>query len=171
MYVRGLKRITKQGGKHMRAQVILAFALFLAVRSVSQELPNPPRQAQCRFSDGSTITVTYSYERRNYIFATDGSLVTVNGVRVPTGDYAVSPAKDSDNKWTLTMRKPIIGKGYWVLPPLPMSVATSALRRGNFPVFFDQTGGSCMMYWGEKKSDTVLSLEFTKENADLPVMD
>jgi hypothetical protein len=150
----------------MRAQAILAFALFLAVRAASQEVPKPPRQAQCRFSDGSTITVTYSSERRSYVFATDGSLVTVNGVRVPAGAYAVSPKKDSDNNWTLMMNKRIMEKGYWVLPPLPTSVATQALREGEFPFFFDHTGGSCMMYWSQKKSDTVLSLEFTKENGE-----
>jgi hypothetical protein len=152
----------------MRAQGVLAFALFLAVCAAAQEAPKPLTQAECSFSDGSRIMVTYSIEGRNYRFVTDGSLVTVNGVRVPAGDYAASPKKDSANNWTLNMSKRIMEKGNWVLPPLPMSVATPALRGGDFPVFFDHTGGSCMMYWSEKKSDTVLSLEFTKENADLP---
>jgi len=153
----------------MRTQAILAFALLLAVRAASQEVPKPSRQAQCKFSDGSTITVTYSYERRGYLLVTDGSLVTVKGVRVPAGDYTILPTKESDNNWTLKMSKPILGKGNWVLPPLPMSVATSTLPVGNFPVSFDQTGGSCMMYWRQKDLNTPLSLEFTKENADMPV--
>jgi hypothetical protein len=150
----------------MRAPTILAFALFVTVRAASQEAP-PPRQAQCKFSDGSTITVTYSIERKGYLFVTDGSLVTVNGVRVPAGDYTVSPAKESANDWTLKMSKPIMEKGTWVLPPLPMSsVATPALPVGKFPISFDQTGGSCTMYWTQKNFDRLLSLEFTKENAD-----
>lgn len=153
----------------MRASTILAFALFVAVRTASQETPESPRKAQCKFSDGSTITVTYSYERNGYRFATDGTLVTVKGVRVPAGDYAVLPAKDSDNHWTLTMRKQVLKAGDWVLPALPMSVATPALPAGDFPVFFDQTGGSCTMYWRQRNSNTILSLEFTKENADLPL--
>lgn len=153
----------------MRAQIILAFAFFLTVRAAAQEVPKPPRQAQCKFSDGSTITVTYSYERRGYLFVTDGSLVTVMGVRVPVGDYTIFPAKESDNNWALEMGKPIMRKGNWVLPPLPMSFATPVLPVGDFPISFDQTGGSCTMYWSQKKSDTVLSLEFTKENSDQPV--
>jgi len=149
----------------MRAQAILACALLLAVRAASQEGPKSPSQAQCRFSDGSTITVTYSFERRGYLFVTDGSLVTVKGMRVPPGGYAILPARESDNNWTLKMSKPIMnGKGKWMLPPLPMSLGTSALAIGNSPISFDQTGGSCTLYW--RHLNTPLSLEFTKENAD-----
>jgi hypothetical protein len=128
--------------------------------------PKLPRQAECSFSDGSRIIVTYSDERKSYRFVTDGSLVTVNGVRVPAGDYAASPAKDSDNNWTLNMGKRIVEKGVWVLPSLPMSVATPVSAVEDFPIFFYQTGGSCTIYGRQKNSDTPLSLEFTKENAD-----
>ena len=152
----------------MRAQTILALALFLAVRAASQEVPKPPRQAQCKYSDGTTITVTYSYERKSYLFTTDGTLVTVKGMRVPAGDYTVFPARNSDDTWTLVTRKQIVKAGDGSLPPLPMSMAAQASRVGSFPVSFDQTGGSCMMYWRQKSS--VVSLEFTKENADLPVV-
>ena len=153
----------------MRAQVILAFALFLAVSASAQDVAKSPAQAQCSFSDGSKITVTRSLDLKSFRFVTDGSLLAVKGIHVPAGDYAASPAKDSSNNWTLMMKKTIMKKGLWVLPPLPMSVATSS-PTSDFPVFFDHTGGSCMMYWSEKKSDVVLSLEFTKENADLPVV-
>jgi hypothetical protein len=152
----------------MRTPAILTFALLLAVRAGSQEVPTRPMQAECSFSDGSRITVTYDLQRKSYRFVTDGNLVTVKGVRVPVGDYAVSPVKGSDNNWTLTMEKKIMERGLWVVAPLPMS-AVSASAASGFPVFFDHTGGSCMMHWHEKKSGTVLSLEFTKENADLPV--
>jgi hypothetical protein len=152
----------------MRANVFLAFTLFLAV-SASQEVPKSPAQAQCSFSDGSKITVTYSFGLKGYRFVTDGSLLAVKGVHVPAGDYAVSPAKDASDNWTFTMKKTIMKKGSWELPPLPMSVATPSPISG-FPVFFDHTGGSCVMYWKDKKSDVVLSLEFTKENADLQVL-
>jgi hypothetical protein len=152
----------------MRAQTILVFVLFLAVRAASQEVPKLPKQAQCKFSDGTTITVAYSYERKSYLFTTDGTLLTIRGVRVPAGDYAVLPVKDSDNNWALTMRKQTLNTGDWVLPPLPMSVATQPVPAGSFPIAFDQTGGSCMMYWRQKNSKTLLSLEFTKENGDVP---
>ena len=153
----------------MRVQAVVAFGLLLAVRAASQEAPKLPAQAQCKFSDGTTITVAYSYERKSYLLGTDGSLVTIRGLRVPAGDYAVLPTKDGDNNWTLKMRKQILKIGDWVLPPLPMSVATRSLPAENFPVAFDQTGGSCMMYWRQKSS--VLSLEFTRENTDMPVSD
>ena len=90
---------------------------------------------------------------------------------MPSGDYAVSPAKDQDNNWTLRMRKQVLKTGDWVLPPLPMSVAMKALPVGSLPVVFDQTGGSCMMYWRQKDSNSLLSLEFTRENTDMPVSD
>jgi hypothetical protein len=155
----------------MRTQTVLVFALLLAVQAASQDVPKLPAQAQCKFSDGTKISVSYSYERKSYLFTTDGSLVTIRGARVPSGDYAVSPAKDQDNNWMLRMRKQILKAGDWVLPPLPMSVAAKALPDGNLPVVFDQTGGSCMMYLRQKDSNSLLSLEFTRENSDVPVSD
>lgn len=153
----------------MGARTILALGLLLAVRAAAQEVPKLPAQAQCKFSDGTTITVSYSEERKSYRFATDGILVTIRGIRVPAGDYAVLAAKDSDNNWVLRMRKQTPKSGDGVLPPLPMSIATRSLPTGNFPVAFEQTGGSCMMYWRQKTSNTLLSLEFTRENTDMPV--
>ena len=155
----------------MRTQTILAFALFLAVRAVSQDAPKLPPPAQCKFSDGTKISVLYSYERKTYLFTTDGSLVTIRGIRVPSGDYAVSPAKGQDNNWTLRIRKQFAKTGDWALEPLPMSVVAKALPGGSAPVVFDQTGGSCMMYWRQQDSNTLLSLEFTRENSDVPVSD
>jgi len=153
----------------MRTPLVLASALLLSVGALCQPVPKSPAEAQCRFSDGSAVTVTYSPDLKSYRFVTDGSLLAVNGVHVPAGDYVVSPAKQSGDGWTLMMKEPNTKNGYRVLPPLPMSVRTSSPVNG-FPVFFDHTGGSCTMYWREKKSEVVLSLEFTKENADLPVV-
>jgi len=154
----------------MRATTIPAFLLFLTLRAASQDVPKSETQAQCKFSDGSAITVTYSAERKNYLLATDESLVTVKGMSVPAGDYTVFPARDSNKNWALTMRKQT-GKGQSLeLSPVPMSVTTPALPVGNVTVSFDQTGGSCMMHWASEKSNILLSLEFTKKNADQPVM-
>ena len=127
-------------------------------------------QTQCKFSDGSTITVTYSSEHKNYQLATDESLVTVKGMSVPVGAYYVLPARDSHNNWTSTMRKQAEKGQSSELPPVPMSVTTPALPVGNFTVSFDQTGGTCMMHWASERSNLVLSLEFTEKNTDQPVM-
>jgi hypothetical protein len=103
--------------------------------------------------------------------ATDESLVTVNGIAVPSGNYVVSPSKDSHNNWTLTMKKLSGSKnGPSQLAPLPMSVSTSAYPIGNTAISFDQTGGSCTMFWGEENSNILLSLEFTERNTDIPVL-
>jgi len=153
----------------MRAKTILAFALFLALRAASQDVPKPQRQARCKFSDGKTITVTYSSERiRTISLLTDERLVTVKGISVPAGDYTIFPVRDSHNNWTLTMRKRT-GRGE--LPPVPMSATTPALPVENFTVSFDHTSGSCMMHWGSEKSNVLLSLEFTQKNADLPLIE
>ena len=155
----------------MRAQAILALALFLTVRTAAQGAPKRPTQAQCKFSDGETITVTYSSElTRTFRLVTDGSLVTIKGVDVPAGEYTVFPAKDAQNNWTLTMRKQTEKGESWALPPLPMSVKTATSSAGNFPVSFDPTGGSCMMHWRPEKSGVLLSLEFAVRNTDLPTL-
>jgi hypothetical protein len=155
----------------MNAKTILALAMFLAVRTAAQDVPKRQTQAQCRFSSGETITVTYSSERTKALrLATDGTLITIKGISVPVGEYTVSPVKNSHNNWMLTMKK-LTGSGETLaLPPLPMSVTTSTLRVENFPVSFDQTGGSCMMHWSQEKSDILLSLEFMVKNTDLPTL-
>ena len=154
----------------MRTQAIPTVAFWLAVRAGSQEVTTRPTQAECSFSDGSRITVTHSLDPKSYRFVTDGNLVTVKGVRVPAGDYSLAPAKGSDNNWTLTMKKNILAKSVLVVVPLRPLSTTIPVPESGFPVFFDHTGGRCTMHWREDKSDTVLSLEFTKENADLPVL-
>jgi hypothetical protein len=65
--------------------------LFLTLPLVSQIVPNAPKHAQCQFSDGSTITATYSHGSRRFQLATDGSLITAKEVNVPAGDYNVFP--------------------------------------------------------------------------------
>lgn len=154
----------------MRARLVLASVLLLAVGAASQQRKIPAPTANCRFSDGSTITVTYSSDLRGYRFVTDGSLLAVSGVHVPAGEYVVTfPRKDSADNWTLMLKTPSMKKGVQALPPLPMTVASSSPTTG-FPVFFDHTGGSCMLHWSEKLAEVVLSLEFTRENTDLPVI-
>jgi hypothetical protein len=156
----------------MYAKAILALMLLLAVQAASEDLPKRPTQAQCKFSDGTTITVTYSSDRTKPLkLATDGTLITVTGIDVPAGEYTVIPARDAHNNWTLTMKKQIASGGTKVaLPSLPMSVTKSTVGVGNFPVSFDQSGGSCMMHWNQEKSAALLSLEFTERNTDLPTL-
>jgi len=156
----------------MNAKAILALSLFLAVRAASEDLPKQPTQAQCKFLDGVTITVVYASDQTRALkLETDGPLITVKGIDLPIGEYTVIPARDSHNNWTLTMKKQTAsGETRVALPSLPMSVTTSRLHVGNFPVSFDQSGGSCMMHWSQDKSNILLSLEFTERNTDLPAL-
>jgi hypothetical protein len=154
----------------MKAKTILAFVFFFTLRAAAQDVPKPQTQAQCRFSDGKTITVTYSSERRNYRLVTDENLVTVRGITVPAGDYTVVLAWNREDQWNLIMRTQTEKGQTRDLPRLPMSTTTSTLPVGNSRISFDQTDGSCMMHLGSEKANTLLSLEFTEKNTDLPVL-
>jgi hypothetical protein len=159
----------------MRTAVVLAFLLCGPLRLVSQE---PQAPAQCKFSDGSTIQVTH-LDRKSYKLTTEEDLLTVKGISVPAGDYAVFPARDPQNdSWSLKMRSKGAKGESREFPPVPLSVMRSimvkriepsASPRLDFTVWFDQTGGSCMMHWRSDKPNMVLSLEFTEKNTDLPL--
>jgi len=152
----------------MRTATILTL-MFLAMGAASQDAMPLPAFAQCKFSDGTSIDVSYLLNHQRYRLSTSGPLLTTHGTSVPAGDYTVYLEKDSHQHWTLKMTKPIGRKGLFVLLS-PMSVTSFALPVESPEISFDHTGGSCMMIWNHKESDTVLSLEFTQKNADMPVL-
>ena len=153
----------------MKAQTILISAIFLTLQAAAQETPRA--QTQCNFPDGKKISVTRISDRAGSTeLTTDESLVTVKGIGVPAGDYVVSLAKDSNNNWTLMMRKKAGRGSSSELPPVPMSAKTSASPTEKLKVSFAQTGASCTMRWGIEKSNILLSLEFTERNTDMPVL-
>lgn len=151
----------------MKTATILTLILF-AMGAASQDMAQSPTRAQCTFSDGTSIAVTYLLGHQRYRLSASAPLLTTQGMSVPAGDYTAHLEKDSHQHWTLKMMKPFDGKGLLILSP-PMSVTTSAPIEDP-EVSFDHTGGSCMMHLSQKKSDTVLSLEFTAKNADMPVL-
>jgi len=152
----------------MKTATILTLT-FLAMGAASQDVVQLPAHAQCTFSDGTSIVVGQLLDHQRYLLSTNGSLLTMQGRSVPAGDYTVYVEKDSRQHWTLKMTKPIGRKGLFVLLS-PMSVTTSARPIEGPEISFDHTGGSCVMNWNQKKLDTVLSLEFTQKNADMPVL-
>jgi len=153
----------------MKTRIILVSLVLLMFRAGAQN--NPKKHAQCRFSDGHIIRITYSFEHSETRLTTDEDLVAVTGIEVPAGEYVVSTSKDPRGNWILTMKKEAGAKsGFSQLPPLPMSVNTSGLPIEKFNVSFDQTGGSCKMLWGLEKSNVVLSFEFSERNADIRVL-
>jgi hypothetical protein len=203
----GIKKLRRT---HMRAVRVLTFALFVVVLAASQDAskvapvpqegrgnrPSPPAQAQCKFSDGKTITVDYSSPRMRgrKIFGTlvpygevwrtganeattlvtNENLITVKGTSVPAGDYTIFTVPNPD-KWTLIINKHT-GEGGMPykyeseeLARVPMSVTKLSSPVENFTISFDHTGGSCMMHMNWE--NTQASLEFTERNTDLPVRD
>jgi hypothetical protein len=152
----------------MRTATMLVLML-LAIGAASQTAVPSPTRAQCAFSDGSTITVTYSSEHQQFRVSTEETLLMANRWDLPSGDYTVFPEEDSHHQWSLLMRKPIKGREYmpgYMLLSFPMSIATSALPSEQPRISFDETGGSCVMHLRQKPG-TLLSLEFAQRGLGL----
>jgi hypothetical protein len=160
----------------MRKQIVfltsllLAFTLLAACQDKSKK-PSPPAQAQCKFSDGKTITVDYSSPRAKgrkifgdlvpygqvwrtgandaTTFVTDTNL-TVGGKDVAAGHYTIFTVPNSD-KWTLIINKKT---GEWGIPykyegdelaRVDMKVLPTSSPVENFTIAFDQKGNSCTL--------------------------
>lgn len=151
--------------------LIITLTVAAAAQQDKSKRPSPPAQAQCKFSDGKTITVDYSSPRvkgrkifgdlvpYGEVWRTGANEATafvstaalsVEGKDVPAGSYTIFtvPAQD---KWTLIMSK---HTGEWGIPykyeseelaRVPMSVAKTSGPVENFTIAFDQGGGSCTM--------------------------
>src|ERR1700730_9361345 len=104
------------------ALIVIAFSTVSFAQQDKSKRPSPAAQAQCRFSDGKTITVDYSSPRMKgrkifgglvpygevwrtganeaTTFATNENLNTVKGTHMPAGSYTIFTVPDPD-KWTL----------------------------------------------------------------------
>jgi len=142
--------------------------------------PSPPAQAQCKFSDGKTITVDYSSPRMKgrkifgglvpygevwrtganeaSTFVTTANL-TVGGKSVPAGNYTIFTVPNPE-KWTLIINKKT---GEWGIPykyesdelaRVDMKVSQTPSPVENLTISFDQTGGACTLniIWDDNKS-------------------
>ena len=172
------------------------FVLTLCLVSSAQDKskrPSPPEQAQCKFSDGKTITIDYSSPRAKgrkifgelvpfgqvwrtganeaTTFVTSTG-VTAGGRDVPAGNYTIFTVPEQ-NKWTLIVNKET---GEWGIPykyeakelaRIPMSVSKTSAPVENFTISFDHTGGSCTMHLSWE--NTQASVEFGEKNTDLPL--
>jgi len=131
----------------MKKIALIAALLFAVATLASAQMsmapdkskrPSPPANAQCKFSDGKTITVDYSSPRAKgrkifgtasekalvpygeiwraganeaTTFVSDANL-TVGGKAVPAGSYTIFTIPKSD-KWTLIINKKT---GEWGIP-------------------------------------------------------
>src|SRR5438046_1489854 len=158
-----------------KTTLAILFILTLSVIATAQQdkgkRPSPPAQAQCKLSDGKTITVDYSSPRMKGLkifgdlvpygqvwrtganeatkFVTTAAL-SVEGKDVPAGSYTIFtvPAQD---KWTLIINK---HTGEWGIPykyeseelaRVPMSQSSTSSPVENFTIALDQTGNACTL--------------------------
>lgn len=188
----------------MRTMRVLVFLPLIGVWAVAQGA-SPPRgeskqlspsaRAQCKFSDGQTITVDYSSPRMRgrkifgelvpygevwrtganeaTTFVADGNVIAVTGTRIPAGSYTIFTVPNPDN-WTLIINKHTgeFGIPYKYqseeLARVPMKVTKLSSPVENFTIRFDHTGGSCTMQLSWES--TQASVEFTEMNTDLPTV-
>ena len=145
--------------------IVTLFVLAFAAFAVAQEnRPSPAAQAQCKFSDGKTITVNYSSPRMKgrkifgdlvpygevwrtganeaTTFVTTAN-VTVGGKSVPAGSYTIFTIPKQDS-WTLIVNKKT---GEWGIPykyeaddlaRVSMKVSQAPSPVENFTIAFDQ---------------------------------
>jgi hypothetical protein len=150
--------------------VLALSAIVASAQNDKGKRPSPAAQAQCKFSDGKTVTVDYSSPHGNgrKIFGglvpygqvwraganeattlvTDTNL-TLAGKDVPAGSYTIFAIPDKD-KWTLIVSKKT---GEWGIPypegedltRADMKAAKTPSPVDNFTIAFDQTGGNCTL--------------------------
>ncbi len=160
----------------MRKQIVFLTSLLLVFTAVAvsqdkSQKPSPPAHAQCKFSDGKTVTIDYSSPRAKgrkifgglvpfgevwrtgandaTTFVTNAGL-TVGGKDVPAGKYTIFTVPNAD-KWTLIINKKT---GEWGIPykyegdelaRVDMRVSPTASPVENFTIALDSMGGSCTM--------------------------
>jgi hypothetical protein len=174
--------------KKFAIAVLFVFALCLISSAEDKsKRPSPPAQAQCKFSDGKTITVDYSSPRLKgrkvggevapygqvwrtganeaTTFVTTAGL-SADGRDIPAGNYTLFTLPE-ESKWTLIVNKKT---GEWGVPykyesdelvRIPMSVSKASAAVENFTISFDQGGSTCTikLSWGEVQS----SLQFSEK--------
>jgi hypothetical protein len=172
--------------KKIAIAVLFVFALCLISSAQDKsKRPSPPEQAQCKFSDGKSITVDYSSPRAKgrkifgelvpygqvwrtganeaTTFVTNAA-VSADGRDVPAGSYTIFTVPEQ-NKWTLIVNKKT---GEWGIPykyeseelvRIPMSVSKTSGPVENFTIRFDQGGNACTLNisWEETQASVKFS--------------
>jgi hypothetical protein len=172
--------------KKIALAVLFVFTLCLISSAQDKsKRASPPEQAQCKFSDGKTITVDYSSPRAKgrkifgelvpygqvwrtganeaTTFVTTAGL-SADGRDIPAGNYTIFTVPEQ-NKWTLIVNKKT---GEWGIPykyeseelaRIPMSVSKTSAPVENFAIRFDQGGDSCTLNisWEETQASVKLS--------------
>src|SRR5271154_2081973 len=177
--------------KLMHKQIVFLTSLLLALTVLASgqdkgKRPSPPAHAQCKLSDGKTITVDYSSPRAKgrkifgdlvpygevwrtgandaTTFVTSANL-SVGGKDVPAGSYTVFTVPNAD-KWTLIINKKT---GEWGAPykyesdeldRVDMRVSKTSAPVENLTIAFDQGGSKCTL--NVEWENTRASVDITK---------
>jgi hypothetical protein len=152
--------------------ILVVMACAVAFGQDKSKRPSPPANAQCKFSDGKSVTVDYSSPRMKgrkiygglvpygevwrtgandatTFVATAG--VSIGGKDVPAGDYTIFTVPNQD-KWTLIVNKKT---GEWGIPytyeadelaRTDMTVSSTPSSVENFTIGFDQKGDACTLH-------------------------
>jgi Protein of unknown function (DUF2911) len=160
----------------MQKQIVFLTSLLLAFTALAScqdksKRPSPPAQAQCKFSDGKTLTIDYSSPRAKgrkifgdlvpygqvwrtganeaTTFVTTANL-SVGGKDVPAGSYTLFTVPNAD-KWTLIINKKT---GEWGIPykyegdelaRADMKVSSTPSPVENFTIALGSMGGGCAL--------------------------
>ena len=173
----------------MQKRVALLASCFflLAIAACAQtdksKRPSPPANAQCKFTDGKTITVDYSSPRMKgrkiygglvpygqvwradeaTTFVTDSD-VMVGDKEVPAGSYTLFTIPNQD-KWTLIISKKT---GEWGIPypgqaddftRTDMKASATPSTVENYTISFDQNGSTCALHldWENTRASVDIS--------------
>jgi hypothetical protein len=164
--------------------LLLTLTTLVSAQDKSKR-PSPPAQAQCKFSDGKTITVNYSSPRAKgrKIFGelvpygqvwrtganeattlvTDANL-SIGGKDVPAGGYTIFTVPNAD-KWTLIVSKKT---GEWGIPykyesdellRADMKVSSTPSPVEDFTIALAPMGGSCTLgiSWENRQASAEIS--------------
>ncbi len=150
--------------------LLLTFTILVSAQDKGKR-PSPPAQAQCKFSNGKTLTIDYSSPRAKgrkifgdlvpygevwrtganeaTTFVTTANL-SVGGKDVPAGSYTIFTVPNAD-KWTLIVNKKT---GEWGIPykyegdelaRVDMKVSSTPSPVENFTIALASMGGSCAL--------------------------
>lgn len=163
----------------------VSVSILVSAQQDKSKRPSPPAQAQCKFSDGKTITVDYSSPRMKgrKIFGglvpygevwrtganeattfVNNANLTAEGKDVPAGSYSIFTVPEQ-NKWTLIISK---HTGEWGIPykyeseelaRVPMQVSKTSAAVENFTINFEQGGDACtlQMSWENTQASIKIS--------------
>ena len=175
-----------------KSTLLVLFTFVLCILSSAQQdkskRPSPPAQAQCKFSDGKTITVDYSSPRMKgrkifgglvpygevwrtgandaTTFVTTANL-SVDGKDVPAGNYTIFTVPEQD-KWTLIINKQT---GEWGIPykyeanelaRVPMQASKTSSPVENFTISLNQSGNACTLQMSRENTQASVQISEKK---------